>query len=332
MGKPKVILRADGSPKIGMGHFTRTLALSEMLKDDFYLIYATRNPTLQQLSEINLICQEVVSLPDDDSHFDVFLSNLTGDEIVVLDNYFFDTAYQQKIMTKGCKLVCIDDMHDKHYVADAVINHAEGIDESQFSCEPYTQLFLGLKYALLRSPFLKPVNSIQAKKYDLLIGIGGADPRDITSKITTKILNLNLNLNLAVLVGNAYQGKMSQNEYPGVEVLRNLNAQQVSNLMADSSVGLFPSSSVAIEAIAMRLPFLVGYFVENQRNFYNYLISSDMAKPLGDFQNIEFDNLKTWLVQLADNQAVYRNRYRDLIDLKSPNRILETFKNLEYEK
>lgn len=332
MGKPKVILRADGSPKIGMGHFTRTLALAEMLKEDFYLTYATRIPTPQQISEINLICQEVLSLPEDDSHFDIFLSSLKGDEIVVLDNYYFDTNYQQKIKTKGCKLVCIDDMHDKHYVADVVINHAEGIDKSQFSCEPYTRLLLGLKYALLRSPFLKNDNSIQSKKYDLLIGIGGADPMDITSKIAGEILNLNLNLNLAVLVGNAYQGKMSQNEYPNVEVLRNLNARQVANLMANSSVGLFPSSSVAIEAIAMRLPFLVGYFVENQKSFYNYLISSDIAKPLGNFQDTDFNNLKTWLVQLVESRAVYRNRYRDLIDLKSPNRILETFKNLEYEK
>ena len=28
--------------------------------------------------------------------------------------------YQRAIKQKGCRLVCVDDMHDKHYVADVV--------------------------------------------------------------------------------------------------------------------------------------------------------------------------------------------------------------------
>ncbi len=34
MTKRIIIFRADGGPTIGMGHFTRTLALAEMLKGD----------------------------------------------------------------------------------------------------------------------------------------------------------------------------------------------------------------------------------------------------------------------------------------------------------
>ena len=43
-------------------------------------------------------------------------------KIVVLDGYHFDTNYQTKIKQKGCKLVCIDDLHDKHFVADIIIH------------------------------------------------------------------------------------------------------------------------------------------------------------------------------------------------------------------
>ena len=52
----------------------------------------------------------------EETHSADFLSHLQGDEIVVLDNYFFTTDYQRAIKQKGCRLVCIDDMHDKHYV------------------------------------------------------------------------------------------------------------------------------------------------------------------------------------------------------------------------
>jgi spore coat polysaccharide biosynthesis predicted glycosyltransferase SpsG len=80
-----------------------------------YIISNTRNKKNCKcipLSEIN--------------HFDVFLSFLKGDEIVFLDNYFFTTDYQREIKERGCKLVCIDDMHDEHYVADVVLGFCRG--------------------------------------------------------------------------------------------------------------------------------------------------------------------------------------------------------------
>lgn len=331
MQKEKIIFRADGSPSIGMGHFTRTLALAEMLKDDFYLTYATRQPTPHQVSEINRICHKVFPLPEDDSHFDIFLSELKGDEIVVLDNYYFDTAYQRKIKEKGCKLVCIDDMHDKHYVADVVINHAEGIDDSMFSKEDYTQLLTGFRYALLRGPFFQTHNSSEEKKIDLLIGIGGADPKDITAKIVNEILKLKVDLKIAVLVGNAYQGKINQNEYPNVEVYNNLDATEVANLMGASSLGLFPASSIAIEAIAMRLPFLVGYFVENQKDLYEGILSKKLAIGIGHFNLIKKDNLIAKIELLLNDpkmQEQIRGRQSLVLDGNSPDRFRKIFKEL----
>ena len=68
---------------------------------------------------------------------------------MVLDNYFFTTDYQRAIKHKGCRLVCVDDMHDKHYVADVVINHGQ-TNPALFDVEFYTRLCLGFDWALLR--------------------------------------------------------------------------------------------------------------------------------------------------------------------------------------
>ena len=88
---------------------------------------------------------------------------------------YYATEYQQQIKDKGCKLVCIDDIHDKHYVADVVINHAPGLDKNNFSVEPYTKLCLGLDYVLLRKPFLeKPIAANKEIKYNkVFICFGG---------------------------------------------------------------------------------------------------------------------------------------------------------------
>ena len=83
---------------------------------------------------------------------------------MVLDNYFFTTDYQRTIKEKGCCLVCVDDMHDKHYVADVVINHGL-TDESLFDVEPYTKLCLGGDWALLRHPFIEAVKRTTLSYY-----------------------------------------------------------------------------------------------------------------------------------------------------------------------
>jgi spore coat polysaccharide biosynthesis predicted glycosyltransferase SpsG len=139
MVKANIILRADGGETIGMGHFIRTLALAEMLKDEYHCIYATKKPSKYQKEEIDRICHDIIELPDNEDHYQTFLGYLNGDEIVILDNYYFDTDYQIKIKKKGCKLVCIDDLHNKHYVADLVINHTP-LNPSLFSCAIYTRL------------------------------------------------------------------------------------------------------------------------------------------------------------------------------------------------
>ena len=48
----KIYLRADASAAIGYGHFIRTLALADMLKDDFDCTFFTCHPTSYQVSEM----------------------------------------------------------------------------------------------------------------------------------------------------------------------------------------------------------------------------------------------------------------------------------------
>ena len=83
----KIYFRADASATIGYGHFIRTLALADMLKDDFDCTFFTCHPTSYQVSEMEKVCPFIPL--QEETHSADFLSHLQGDEIVVLDNYFF---------------------------------------------------------------------------------------------------------------------------------------------------------------------------------------------------------------------------------------------------
>ena len=75
--KKKILFRADADNKIGYGHFVRTLALADMLKDDFECVFYTQSPTEYQKQAVGEVCH-LVALPSDETKFDVFLSCLSG--------------------------------------------------------------------------------------------------------------------------------------------------------------------------------------------------------------------------------------------------------------
>ena len=331
MRKYKIILRADAGPGIGMGHFTRTLALAEILNNEFECIFATRKPNSYQLEEMKCICQKSISLSGNNNHYNEFLNHLTGQEIVVLDNYYYDTSYQKHIKDLGCKLVCIDDIHDKHYVADAVINHAEGLKAEEFSVEKYTRLYLGYNYAMLRKAFLS-FSEYKKKTIDLMICIGGADPADISKLIVDLVKTELPDINFAVLLGNAYKGRLLQYRIPGLLIINGAGSDKVAELMQKSVLGIFPASTIAIEAIATRLPFLVGYFVDNQYKIYNGIVENELAVPIDDLSKIDkkqiIQNIKKILYSESIRKRISKNQ-QNILDKKSPERLLKIFKTLK---
>jgi len=327
MAKRVIIFRADGGPSIGMGHFTRTLALAEMLNEHFHCIFATRQPTEYQIAEIEKTCHARIDLPEDDAHFEQFLTQLKGDEIVVLDNYFFTTDYQKAIKAKGCKLACIDDMHDKHYVAEVVINHAEGMNPLDFSLESYTNLLLGYRYALIRKEFRDAERVSADKKYVCLVMMGGTDPFNITQQIIDTLATVKLNKQVVVINGkSSIEGQTTEKFI----YLQNQTAEEIAELMQNSEFGIFPASTVAIEACAVRLPFICGYFVNNQKDIYNGIEKNNLAVCVGDLNKFQETQLREAIkiIYLKDRYDSIIKQQTEIMDNQTDKRLLKIFQEL----
>lgn len=291
MSKRKIYFRADASADIGYGHFVRTLALADMLKDDFECVFVTQSPTDYQRLEVSKVCA-LAEVPATDKKFGMFLELLQGDEIVVLDNYFYDTDYQQAIKDKGCRLVCIDDMHDKHYVADVVINHALGFSVRQFSVEPYTQLCLGQSYALLRKPFLDIPQKIQHEGNHVFICFGGADIYNLTCKFVDSIIDSGLFSEIYTIVGDAYQHRLALEQYKsrhsGLQIFSNIDARAIADLLLQTDLAIVPASSIMWEALSRQVRCIYGYYVDNQIGICNNLGSDEKlgVRCIGDFREV----------------------------------------------
>ena len=323
----KIIFRADANPIVGMGHFIRSLALAEILNKHFHCVFAIQEPTEYQIQEIEKTCHKWISLPTCRSHFQNFLSYLSGDEIVVLDNYYFDTNYQIAIKSKKCKLVCISDTYNIHYVADLVINHAPEINKNKYSCEPYTKLCLGLNYVLIRSEFIKSCESRkELTENAILLYIGAITNKKILNDILN-ILTIQEEIENIYLIHNNIND-IKNNANPKLEVFKNLSANEILHLMNKAIIGIFPASTIAFEAIAARLPFITGYTAENQYNVYNGLVKNNLAIGVSDFNILNVRLLISSIKKLISS-SVKRNliikHQIEAISKRSPQKLLEIF-------
>jgi UDP-2,4-diacetamido-2,4,6-trideoxy-beta-L-altropyranose hydrolase len=330
-----IVFRADSGPSIGMGHFIRTLALAEMLNQHFHCVYVTRKPTDYQIREIEKVCNKRIDLPDDNSHFEQFLSLLQGDEIVVLDNYYFETGYQRAIKAKGCKLVCIDDIHDKHYVADIVINHAP-LNKDLFSTAVYTRLLIGFNFALLRNNFLQEQTSTEFphKLKNVFLCIGGADFNNLTSKILDDLLEINQIETITIVVGNAYlfynnlvEKVNNKSIKKNIQLYKNLSAVELINQMKNSDFAIVPCSTVLLETISQKLPILTGYYVDNQKEIANHL--KNQYKNIMILGDLNTTSIRKEHIKNLENSI--ETPYAPSIDKNIKERYISSFLSLANE-
>ena len=293
--KKNVFFRADGNSKIGLGHVIRSLALADMLREEFNCHFVIRNPLETLKKKILEVCERIIVLPDTkdtDAESEIFSENyLSQGDIVVLDGYHFGFAYQQSIRNRGCKLVCIDDIQHTHYIADAVINHAPGLSPNEFSVIAQTQLLLGSDYALLRRPFL--CASVQprtiSKIKSVFVCFGGADHNNLSLKVLelfSAFKGEKYHINMVLGGANNFKDRVRAfakriSDFK-VNLFENLSAEDMVKVMQQSDCAIVPASSIMYEVLAVKMPVIGGYYVDNQVNIYHCFNETELIYGVGD--------------------------------------------------
>lgn len=320
----RIFFRADASNIIGYGHFVRSLALSCMLKENFDCTFFTQTPTEYQRSEVAKVCK-LVELPDNETKFEIFLNYLTGNEIVVLDNSFYSTDYQRAIKAKGCKLVCMGG-NDKHYVADLLISQSS-LDRYSFSTENYTKFCLGLKWAILRRPFLENTNKIKTKKVirRVVVSFGGTDFHNFAGLVSSILYKLPNIEKIDIIIGDVFNGSIDTDCSNKVALHKNVSAEKIVSLFDKNDIAILSASSICIEAMACRIPVIAGYYVENQVAFYHLLTNANYIIGIGNLlehqmteklskvlKNINTFNISSPFNDLTEISINYNNIFSQL--------------------
>lgn len=338
--KQRILFRADGSKLIGYGHVIRLLSLSAILRRDYTCVFVTQNPDKYLADQIKENCDEMIVLPSSSNFKKEALTiskTVCGlNDIVVIDGYGFDTNYQKKIKSNCFKLVCVDDLHEIDFVADAIINHSEGINQKDYSVKKHTRLYLGTPFAILRKSFLKsiPVANLLKKqsRNSVFINMGGTDPDNNTLKALKICLKNSSIRSINIVVGSFYKHTLelkkviSEYKEVKIELHSGLTEAEMCKAMKDSSAAICSSSTISYEYASVGGLLFVLQTASNQRNIYKFLIKSGVA-----FKAEEFSKKYNSLNSTNLRKTYFENRLK-YFNGSSTQSLRNIFKQLETER
>ena len=342
-----LLIRADASTQIGTGHVMRCLALAQACLAEggqAHFLMGSEGASLAQRilyegAQVSYGSAQGGSKADAEGAI-ALAKNLKADWVVV-DGYHFGADYQKWLKDAGLKVLAIDDYgHASHYWADVVLNQNITADEALYaSREPYTQLLLGTRYALLRKefwPWRDWQRQIPPVATKVLVTLGGSDPDNVTLLVIQALQRVDVEgMEAIVVVGGSnphYEQLEQAVNSSKTSITLKQNVTNMPELMVWADLAITAGGSTCWETALMKLPSLVIVIAENQRESALKLAQLGLAlviKPEDLAVEGKLCHSLSYFINLMGNSYAQTSEgLRRLVDGYGSKHILDTLNDL----
>lgn len=187
----RILLRADGSQQIGMGHVVRTLTLAKELMQTGHDVLCVGRSMKEGVG----FAESFRDVPSRETH--AALGPEDAQEIlsfqpdgVVVDGYCFDKTFFTALEAARVPYAVIDDTGEMLAPSPTVvINQNPNAHESLYSkVKLPTKLLLGLEFALIREELRELAKRPRDMGSSIVIGFGGTDPAGLSAPVASHLL------------------------------------------------------------------------------------------------------------------------------------------------
>ncbi len=312
MPRPRLLLRADGNARLGLGHVMRSLALAEEVAPLFQeIVLLTQAPAeaVRQLARTVPATVQPLPLQDVGNEIAQVQNLVRPNDVLVLDGHGFGLDYQTAMLAVGCRLVLIDDLHQHPVLAHLVINRGPAVQATDYVARPYTRFCLGPAFSLLRRPFRElarlpwPAPTVISSA---LLCFGGADPLGFTHQTMKVLLSLPQIKHVGVVLGSAFTAEATLHELAAqfptrqVDFHRDVPAAELAALLLGHEAAVVPASTVLLEALLLGCAAVTGYYAADQQALAGYVAAHQQAFSVGNFARHTPETLQAALAQGLD--------------------------------
>ena len=335
-----LILRADASASMGVGHVMRCLALAQAWQDEGgEVLFAMAEGTKIMSGRLFGEGFEVATLDAkpgsaEDIRETLKLVERYRASWVVLDGYRFGTDYQHSIKGLFARVLAFDDCGQAdHYCVDLVLNqNAHAHEDFYRSREPWTRLLLGLDYVQLRREFCHfeaRSRSCSDTGRHLLLTFGGGDPDNVTGLILGALQELDsFEIEVAALIGatNPHRPKLEElaRKSPFSVRVRS-GVEDMTALYRWADLAITGGGSTLWELAYLGVPALTLILAENQEPSSRRLDEFGCIKCLGYPHQLNAVQLAAEVAQLCGDVDLRRHMSaigQGLVDGKGASRVV----------
>lgn len=319
----RIAFRTDASIEIGNGHVMRCITLADALREQgVECVFICRPHCGHLLDLIVHRGHEVLALPSlttaspssaaddprharwlgtdwytDATHTQQVLGRQAVDWLVV-DHYGLDYRWELALHPNCKHLMVIDDLADRTHVCDLLLDQNLGRLAQDYGAllPPNTPILIGPQFALLRPEFSRSRGQSLARRFhpqlkQLLVTMGGVDKDNATSRILDELANCHLpdDLQITVVLGpHAPWRELVQTKALKMPRKTQLlvNANDMSQLMAESDLAIGAAGGTAWERCCLGLPSLIVVLASNQYTGAIALQKAGAALAIQDMQQI----------------------------------------------
>ena len=335
-----VLIRADASTQVGLGHAMRCLALAQECRAGGgrpIFALAQELHSLEHRLDVEGIDFMHLNVPigtSEDATETSKVARARGLSWIIADGYRFGADYQRSIKALGLSLLALDDYGQcSFYSADLVLNpNLHALAETYHRREPSTRLLLGPYFAPLRQEFLncrpprRPAPELARK---ILVTLGGGDPDNITLKVLRALRFVETHdLEIRVVIGgaNPHQEALAAEVESSpftTTLLRNVTAMP--DLMIWADMAISAGGSTCWEMAFLGLPAALIVAAENQRLIAASLGTTGSAIDLGWHESVSEKAIASGVSRIlssADLRTKMSEIGRSLVDGQGSKRVI----------
>lgn len=318
----RILIRCDGSPRLGLGHVVRCLVLADELRDhrDCEVIFAIKDGPMgiRPVEERGYIAFTMDNESWDVNHEESWLKSLVKrlDPVVLVLDIRSELSRKaiEDIRSRGIVVVTLDDSSERRLSSDMVIYppvpQVEQLDWSEFSGIRH----IGWEWVLLRPEFAKyrqqhsdpnVLDSPVAKISTVLITMGATDPAGLTLKVIQALELLTEEFSVVVILGSGFQchtairhwTETAKRKYELV-----YNPCNIHELMRKSDLAVVSFGVTAYELAALGVPSIHLCISDDHAMSSSAFDKAGMSRSLGIHVDVSLIDIASAVRQLLGNQ------------------------------
>ncbi len=312
--KSNIYIFTEAGDAIGFGHLTRCLALYEKINSKSINVKIIINGENFEKNLFNIDYEK-----KDWRDIEYLSKTLNKNDYAIIDSYLADKEIYNFVSLRCKKVLYIDDNMRINYPKGIVVNPSIYSKKLPYLRNEDIEYLLGKDYIILRKEFLTPSNRIKSGKVkNVLVTLGGTDPRNLTPKVIKILKEIDSNINIKVIVGNGFENleEIEKQVDSKVKLFFNLKAQEMKEAMENSDFVISACGQTIYELLALKIPFLPIIVIDNQINNGNGLLKLGIKPIMFDLKNLQKE---------VANRLKGPFIIDDTVDGKGSDRIIDIF-------